>query len=607
MYLLYLIILLFIKVLITKSEKVKMLKFKILFIPLIFAFSITKAQQIVTFNLDKSSFETKPSYLEPLTIEGKPVKNGADIDVIWLTVKSISQDDRKNLDKYDKEIKELKDKLSGDTSEVNFLNSLKTYNTDEIEKIYTFYKGIKPKIIYEISESILEKEESAREGLITNLKTEVNKKIKELGLDILDYKNEINNLEVKKSALSDSVFKKVKVTNPLWVRSNKYSNFQFSIEDRLQMEEHYSFTFELFTKQKTEFPIEPVFEKLDIKLDSVLDNQGAIDKTQITEFYRDIMKKANNDFFASKYEYDSIKNNLVKHTSAISTLMKDSLIIGYISLYKAKENYNNNKKSITDLYTSLQKIIDTTFIWKTMSERYKTLLSNQFKSGEIDTVYFATFVDKFKENKNIYSLLKSKPKDATLLFKSLLKNILVIDLNKTRISSEIKKLKDSYVIEDIVSSSLASSSIETDIDGVKVSTSYGIAAIPLGFNFNTFTPTELSYYVALHYRLGAFDNRLSGKKAYKSLSSHFSIMTGIATTPNLKYKGVDLQNTRLGIKPMLGISYEPLKRFNISVGIIAFLLNQPGIQSEYSETKFKPFVSIAFDFDVINSLIHKTK
>lgn len=578
-----------------------------LFFVWIFSISLTKAQQVVTFNLDKSSFETKPSYLEPITIEGYPIKNGINVDIIRLIVKSTSQADKKELDKYDKELKELKEKLTGETNELNFLNNLKTYNTNEIEEIYKFYKGIKHKTIYEIVESILGKDDSAREGLIISLKTEINKRTKELGIDILDCKYEINNLEIKKSALSGSVYEDVKVTNPLWVKSNKNSNFQFFIEDRLEMEEHYSFIFELYTKQKTEFPIESVFEKLDVKLDSVIENVGAIVKSQITEYYRDVMKKTNSDFFASKYEYDSIKSNLVKHTGAINTLMEDSLVVYYINLYKAKETFNNNKKSITDLYASLKKIIDTTFIWKTMPEREKVLLSSQFKSGEIDTTYFAKFVDKFKENNNIYNQLKSKPNDVSLLFRSLLKNILVIDLNKTKISSEIKKLKDSYVIEDIVSSSLASSSIETDIDGIKVSTSFGIAAIPLGSNCNHFSPTELSYYVALHYRLGAFDNRLSGAIAYKSFSSHFSIMTGIATTPNLKYKGVDLQNTRLGIKPMVGISYEPLKRFNISVGIIAFILNQPGIQSEYSETKFKPFVSIAFDFDAINSLLHKTK
>ena len=69
----------------------------LLLLLIVFTTLISKAQQNVTFDLNTSTFNSKLSYLELVTIEGLPIKDGKLVDIIQLKIKSYSNKERKNI------------------------------------------------------------------------------------------------------------------------------------------------------------------------------------------------------------------------------------------------------------------------------------------------------------------------------------------------------------------------------------------------------------------------------------------------------------------------------------------------------------------------------
>jgi hypothetical protein len=129
---------------------------------------------------------------------------------------------------------------------------------------------------------------------------------------------------------------------------------------------------------------------------------------------------------------------------------------------------------------------------------------------------------------------------------------------------------------------------------------YGLALIPLEDNFKAL---EWCTYIGVNFRFDDFDNRLEGKRAYKSWRSRFSVMVGVATSSNMEYRGQKLENTHIGFKPLLGLNFEPFKRFTVGGGIISFIPAPVGNTQE--DTKIRPYISVGFDFNLFNYLIQQ--
>ena len=108
-------------------------------------------------------------------------------------------------------------------------------------------------------------------------------------------------------------------------------------------------------------------------------------------------------------------------------------------------------------------------------------------------------------------------------------------------------------------------------------------------------------FLGVNFRLDGFDNRLDGKEAYHSYWSRISIMLVLSSTSDMQYKGNKLENTRLGIKPVIGLNWETIKHVNVGVGMISFI--QESASDSQKDPKIRGYISLSFDFNLFNYLI----
>ena len=221
-------------------------------------------------------------------------------------------------------------------------------------------------------------------------------------------------------------------------------------------------------------------------------------------------------------------------------------------------------------------------------------MTDNIKFGKLLTKHGVSTTDQdelWREAKNIFEGLNGDIKTKKA------------ELDKYRGKAEVlikAEIAPLYVQSYYISESIRSVDINTKLDATRVGTLYGIGRISFGDDV-----WELTQFVATNFRFGPYDNRLKGEAAYKSWKSRFSIVFGIATTKDIEYKGQSLLDTRLGFKPILGVSYEPVKHVNIMVSSVSFLQETLSTSHSYSLTKARPMLSIAFDFNAFNYLINK--
>jgi hypothetical protein len=567
-------------------------------------FCIQAQNDPLIFDLDKGRFNTsKLGYLEPLTITGKAEKDGKSVDIIRLDV-------TRNFKKENEELLKAIGELA-----------LLGLQLAQIEANQTGLLEIESKVAI-LAEPIPDNE---KENLITKftllgagfegfiilledknttvnvLKSKITIQLNELLKSTTSKKTEITRkgLEIQ---LKEIELGQKQTFNETWIKKDGETNFSFTLPERLEMSEEYTFTFQTYSKNSDPFPVERLLSTFFESTISKLEENGNYPKDDIIEDFDVIIKKIQLEVFSSVLYYDEVKKTLdYKYITEVHTPV-DLLATKFRGYFEARKNIENQESTIAGNRQNFIKEIEGNKAFTKMNKVGYTLLIDLMdeKGGDheesIKKILKDSGFDDLFINTNIqsYQLMKEARLEIPE-YESQLNSSFKIILN------EFEKIKSFYVTGGpITTKNSTSAGGATDVDGIRISTTYGIGSAILESGFSD---TEWFQFLGLNFRFDDYDKRIPGSEAFKSGKSRWSLMVGLAVTSNMQYKGSQLQNTRLGFKPVIGLNWEPLRGVNIGTGIISFL-QDPSIGG-HEETKIKPYLSMSFDFNVFNNLIQK--
>lgn len=574
-------------------------------ISLFFLYScLLSAQQTVNFDLNNGEFSKKLSYIEKISIEGYPVKGNKKIDIIELVITTSNK-------KIEKEVGEKKLELGQLELEIESLKKLikDSLPTKDNTKAYAqlvnkMVKLNKDKLKY-----------YTREDSVSN----INKRLETTESELTIFKE--NSLHIHKANIALAEIKKgnlfqqfedlkakaeisIEKQKIIWERKTKEEKFTLSLTNTLIMEEDYKFIFNLYTKNSQPYPINVLTKNSVDEITSRLKSSDFVPGKDALDYIREQLDSINTIYFKNKQQYSSEKGFTTysgEFKKKENLILEFSKLIPFINDVKRKSNrlvLNNTRIQDTlSLTTNGINLLDKEEEKKKFVDLCESF--NPDKRQEYFNLLRVNNVDSIK-GAELWDLIKILNKQAVVDIITMENNIKIQQERiKNILTTEMEEL---YVKDYIVDHSMSSASIKTDLDATRIGTVYGIGSINL-----TDDVWELTQYIALNFRFGPYDNRLKGPAAYKTFWSRCSIMFGISTTNELEYKGQELSNTRLGFKPILGLSFEPIKHLNISGGVIAFVQDPISSDQSYSLTKYRPVVSIAFDFNAVNYLITKNK
>ncbi|WP_109829708.1 hypothetical protein [Reichenbachiella versicolor] len=185
----------------------------------------------------------------------------------------------------------------------------------------------------------------------------------------------------------------------------------------------------------------------------------------------------------------------------------------------------------------------------------------------------------------------------------------VIDESLPKVKTEMRKVLKSVYKNGIVKSE--SDIAVTELEAVMIGTSFGFGRIKYNSEEGQGQSTaDLFTYFAFKFYLFPVDKGL--KNAYLS-EKFFQFwyrmygLVGMVTSTDLEFKNQKLENTGLGIKPVLGAGVDLNRFISIESGMVMY--NQPSISPaiDHSNLQASWFISLSFDVDIINSLSKRDK
>lgn len=287
-------------------------------------------------------------------------------------------------------------------------------------------------------------------------------------------------------------------------------------------------------------------------------------------------------------QYDQAKFDTWITNKGISGANKTTLIASYQDLGTF---YNDSKALLSEIMAFE---VETLNVSPAQAATFQDLITNP---ASYNLATFSVLVGAYR-NTNVIQ-------DRYADLKELRDEVPELEKELKEIKEEIDKLFDflSYTYTrdgSVTSLGVASSENSTDVEGIRLSTTYGLAAIPLQDDFKVM---EWAQFITMNIRWGDFDNELKGKDAFKNGLSRWSVAIGLLVTDDLQFNGQDLENTRLGFKPVIGINYQPMQHLTLGSGIVSFIPSS--INNGPTRTTVRPYLSLSFDFNLFNYLIQK--
>lgn len=442
------------------------------------------------------------------------------------------------------------------------------------------------------------------------VKAKIEKKedaIKDLKVEIYDEKDEskqlklqleLKELENDLKVLNEEVNLAVPLSSSVWKKNSSSSKFSFELTSLLEMDESYEFKFTLFEESQGFLPKNKLIENVSSGINAQLtSNKGFVSVDSLQSIIVNVVNKQINDLAGNAKLYNEKLEEKVDFSSAVNPALRNAITNCFIwkerVMKSTKELRGNQSKIDSVLFENLPqsnlKSSDSSF-----KEICFNADSSAFRKWSIENK--VPTVSALKAVNYMIQLNRSSRIFLQGEQKNLEKEIQKVD------SLTVGLVQGVYLKKLSIKSEVSSSTVSTEMEGKKIGTMYGIGNVFLWDGLEGEYINELTQYGCVNFRFGSYDNRLKGKDAFKNAYSRWSIMFGVATT-KIQYKGQELSNTRIGVKPMIGFSYEPAKRIDVNFGIVAF--NQGSAVSEQSTTltKFRPFLGVAFDFDAINEII----
>lgn len=547
----------------------------------------------VIFNLTEGKFDNpKIPYVHSIVISGVPVKNKEAVDAITLIVRKVTSNDEQELMAKRYQLTQLDQELAADAKPIKFLSTdirdkATTKNVAELAKTL---KANNQSSLAEMFSTVAMQESAPTEAQVTELNEVVEDEIKRLQ-NAYDKKSSTRiQLQADIIKLEGEVAA-VPFFEGTWVRASEGDDeFTFAMPGKLKMAEKYSFVFTIYKKNKVTIPIDELLDPLVSEFNKTLDTQGYYTTASINSRVTATIRAIEEKFFANVYNIDvSLKNVTPKKGFGLPASVVTNLTALIEEFYQAQGDITTDSEIVARNRILIMNAINARSIAVTHHNEILHLIELSGKASEL-TSALATAGYSPAEISAIIALYNTirQRTDSMATHKA------AAATARDEIQKIFDNIKSLYTAVATVQSTVSTG--ETDIEGIKISTTYGIGVVQLDQN-----TIEWFRFLGINLRLDGFDNRLPGKEAYHSYWSRFSVMLGISTTSDMQYKGDRLENTRLGIKPVVGIIWEPIKHMNVGIGAISFI--QESASESHKDPKLRPYVSLSFDFNLFNYLI----
>ncbi len=567
---------------------------------LLLACTLAFGQQNVVFDLNTGKFDKKLSYIEHIHVKGIPFKDGTKIDIIELIITSKNKS-------FDSKIDKKEGELAQSVIQLNKLEKLIADNgiAEEHLKEYT-------KILEDLTKEKAKPTADQNTADISTWESELTA-LKTSSKGINEAKKELE--AAKKSQLISEIAElkakaaeKQEYQRIYWERKGDEKEFSLALTKILTMAESYYFQFNLYSHSEQEFPVGELTKKIVDEVATKIELNNFLPRPQIESLIEKELDSICKVYFNAKTVFASGKGFTEVEEKSLQN--KPAIISAFADLLAPSGNLaattKNQRDLITLLFNDLNSLANGPKLYKdsTAKQELNDLFFN-FDTGRLNE--FESLMKRFEIDSTQASAIwkKADIRGADDNYASIQRDKASIENAKIQIQKLLApQIKSLYVKKFELKHSTVGSSEDTKLDATRIGTHYGIGGISME---NWFQVTELTQYIALNLRWDAYDNRLPGKEAFKSHWSRYSFLVGIGTTSNLEYKGQSLSNTRLGFKPMIGLSFQPIKHMDISVSTFAFTQESISSEQSYTITKFRPMVGIAFDFNAVNFLINKNK
>ena len=408
---------------------------------------------------------------------------------------------------------------------------------------------------------------------------------------------------VSKSGGTKSVFK---TSTNQTVSSDKVDVFKILVpKETLEINKKYVVKLEYFFPTSS---IQDFGKALDQTIDSLFsiiekDPNASIGDTELQNTLLNYIPNfEDSDSILGKNKATGLFEKKNSNTKLFPISWKDSLISAVISVLVPKRNISEERakrdnivnqiledeiglNSRSSFYSELNKfLLNDSFTDKVDSAKIMHELkfyTNGFENIDSDEIgtKVSQLVGHNKQIRSYTQQFNSKHQDLNLLKKR-----------------EINRFKTHT---SVVSASSAYNS-SADLVGVKIGTDLG-----LGITFFENREADMFTYSALKFYFFPYDKRMVHPWGKNNFFGRTSFLFGVALSGNIFYKGQQLDNTRIGVKPLMGISIDVTKQFTFSGGLLFFNQSRPSPFSGESRLRARGFVSVGFDFDAINFLIRK--
>ncbi|WP_026968051.1 hypothetical protein [Algoriphagus terrigena] len=555
-------------------------------------FDATAQNESVIFNLTEGKFNIeKIPYVHAITITGIPTKDGENVDAIRLVVNKVTSDEEKDLLVKKEQARKLSEDLVAIKAQLDFLSN-EVLPKIAANNITILKDGLTKNKLSDLAMKFEQAGTIPSDLELDELRKATNDEIEKQNASHEEIENknillkaEIVELEKTVSALP--------FFDGMWIRTSDADvDFSFTLPAKLKMGESYQFAFSIYKQNKLAAPIDELLNPLISEFNQRLDSLGYYEVDEIDQRVAETIKKIETDFFANVYSLDPTNKSLAPKKGfgldEQTIMILSSLIRKY---YIEKSNLEENATTAKARRNDIAEIVDSRSITDAHYNEILRLIELPEKSLELRNALIQAGYTTAENDLIVthYKTLTSvKGRDITITTTNI----------KTYedIEEIFTKIKNLYTQVGNVTYKVSTG--DTDIDGIMVSTTYGIGIVHLDKN-----TIEWVRFFGINIRFDGFDNRLPNKEAYHSYWSRISLMVGISTTSDMQYKGNQLENTRLGLKPVIGLNWEPFKHINIGAGMISFI--QESTADSQKDPKIRPYVSLSFDFNLFNYLIQK--
>ncbi|MDW3194879.1 MAG: hypothetical protein R8G66_21070 [Cytophagales bacterium] len=378
-----------------------------------------------------------------------------------------------------------------------------------------------------------------------------------------------------------------------WTRSKEdETEFEINFDTPLRFKTNYDFKYYFFKKLSDE-QVNTLLEELSKVAEGVFVANG---RTTIPA--QDVLAKLKEtkSVIEDEVKVKEFSNDLAEVLSGNRTLLN-----AIQASESAKKNMETEKTAI-----GTQQIAGTKTIMDLISELVadKTITKDNYGSAHTELINSSdvqSLADGAKGTATSAINAKTRPiRDYLGFYFTKVDEDKVIEEQKGILGAELQDVAYNGFSEGLTD-------VTTDLQAVMVGTSFGLANVWLNAGSREASDVDLFSYFAFKFFFAPVDKGLKNAYVGNRFFDRWYFLVGVVTSENFKFKNQDLQNTNLGVKPVVGFGRDFNRFISIEGGMVFY--DQPNVSPAIESARLKGsfFLGLSFDVDIINALSKRDK